>query len=251
MNLALMGCGRMGKVVEALAPRLDHTVVAWVDSTSHREGLGVAAMLASGAEVAIDFTTADAVVENVRAATGVGLDVVVGTTGWYDRLAEVEGIVEASGRGLIYAPNFSLGVQLFARLARHAARLAERAGDYDVHVSEAHHRHKADHPSGTAVRLAQGLVDELSGKDRWSAGLPEGPVDPSVLQVSVVRAGEEPGTHTVGLDGPDDRIELRHRARDRAGFARGALAAAEWIRGRPGLYTLDHMMAERFGPEGG
>jgi 4-hydroxy-tetrahydrodipicolinate reductase len=251
VKLALIGCGRMGTTVEALAPGRDHTVVAWVDSTSQREGLGMTAMLASGAEVAVDFTTADAVVDNVRAATGVGLDVVVGTTGWYDRLAEVAAIVDESGKGLIYAPNFSLGMQLFIRLARQATRLAERVGDYDVHLAEAHHRHKADHPSGTAVRLAQALVDELSTKDRWSAELPEGPMDHSVMQVSVVRAGEEPGTHTVGLDGPHDRIELRHRARSRAGFARGALAAAEWIRGRPGLYTLDDMMAERFGPEGG
>lgn len=241
----------MGRAVEALAPLRKHRVVAWLDSTSHREGLGMTAMLASEAEVAVDFTTAQAVVDNVRAATAVGLDVVVGTTGWYDRLGEVEEIVDAAGKGLIYAPNFSLGVQLFMRLARQAARLADHLGDYDVHVTEAHHRHKADHPSGTAVRLAETLLDELSTKGGWSAALRDGPVDPSVLQIAAVRVGEEPGTHTVGLDGPDDRIEIRHSARSRAGFARGALSAAEWIRGRKGVYTLEDMLADRFGPEGG
>jgi 4-hydroxy-tetrahydrodipicolinate reductase len=135
-------------------------------------------------------------------------------------------------------------MQLFFRLVRLAARLSDRLEGYDAYVLEAHHRRKQDHPSGTARRLAEILLAELSGKERWELRLREGPIDPAVLQVSAVRAGEIPGTHTVGLEGLDDRIEVRHEARGRAGFARGAVAAAEWIRGRSGIFTLDDMLEE-------
>lgn len=249
MKLALMGVGRMGKAVEALAPQRGHRVVAWLDSGSRDEGLAMTTLLASEAEVAIDFSIPDAVPQNVRAATGVGLDVVLGTTGWYQHLDEVREIVEKSGRGLVYAPNFSLGVQAFFRIARIAARLANRMDEYDVHVAEAHHRHKIDHPSGTARRLAELVLQEVTRKERWSDSLDDLPVDPATLNVAVTRAGEAPGTHVLGLDGPDDRIELRHEARGRSGFARGALHAAEWVHGRAGLFTLDDVLADRLGSE--
>ena len=247
MKLALLGVGRMGQAVQALAPERGHQVVAWLDSRSHEEGLGMTALLASEAAVAIDFSVPAAVVDNVREATSVGLDVVVGTTGWYERLDEVREIVEKSGKGLVYAPNFALGVQAFFRIARAAARLAERMDDYDVHVAETHHRHKIDHPSGTARRLTDLILEELTRKESWAENLGSGPVDPAVLNVAVTRAGEAPGTHVLGLEGPDDRIEIRHEARGRSGFARGALQAAEWVRGRVGLFTLDDLMADRFG----
>jgi 4-hydroxy-tetrahydrodipicolinate reductase len=238
-----MGVGRMGQAVESLAPSFGHEVVAWLDSSSHEDGRGMAAMLTSKAEVAIDFTTAEAVVDNVRAATGVGLDVVVGTTGWYDRLDEVRDVVERAGKGLLYAPNFSFGVHAFFRLARELGRLADELADYDVALSETHHRNKADHPSGTAIRLAELLLAEIARKDSWSATLPDGRVPPETLQVAVGRSGYEAGTHSVIMDGPDDRIELTHRARGRTAFARGALTAAEWVRGRTGIFTLDDMLS--------
>ena len=116
-----------------------------------------------------------------------------------------------------------------------------------MHVWEAHHRHKIDHPSGTAIDLADLLIEELDRKGRWSEAPPGGAPDAQVLYVASQRAGETPGTHVVGLEGPDDRIELRHEARSRAGFARGAVEAAEWVPGRSGVFTLDDMLAERFG----
>ncbi len=247
MKIALLGVGRMGRMVEALATERGHRVVAWLDSSSHEKGRGMTALLASEAEVAIDFSVPDAVVDNVRAATNVGLDVVVGTTGWYDRLDEVRDIVEASGRGLVHAPNFALGVQAFFRIARAAARLAEELEEYDLHVWEMHHRHKLDHPSGTARHLADLVVDEVTRKTAWTETLGPGPTHEGVLDVAVTRSGEEPGTHVMGLDGPDDRIEIRHQARGRSGFARGALVAAEWVQGRSGLFTLDDLMADRLG----
>lgn len=245
MKLALMGIGRMGSAVQVLAPERGHQIVAWLDSQSHQDGLDMTALLASEAEVAIDFSVPDAVVDNVRAATNVGLDVVVGTTGWDDRMDEVRDIVSASGRGLVFAPNFALGVHAFFHIARAAARLAERMEDYDLHVTEMHHRHKLDHPSGTARRLIDLVLEEVSRKERWAETSDSTPGDSRVLNVAVTRAGELPGTHVLGLDSADDRIEIRHEARGRAGFARGAIQAAEWVRGRTGVFTIEDLMADR------
>jgi 4-hydroxy-tetrahydrodipicolinate reductase len=244
MKVALIGYGRMGRAVERAAEARGHEVVARIDLEGNPEGRGITAESLNGAEVAVEFSVPEAAPANIAALAACGSDTVSGTTGWYDRLDEVRAAVERAGSGLIYAPNFSLGMQLFFRLARLAARLADGLEEYDAYVLEAHHRHKRDHPSGTARRLAEILLAELSGKERWELGPPEGPIDPAALQVTAVRAGEIPGTHTVGLEGPDDRIEVRHEARGRAGFARGAVAAAEWIRGRSGIFTLDDMLAE-------
>jgi 4-hydroxy-tetrahydrodipicolinate reductase len=244
MKVALIGYGRMGRAVEPVASTRGHEIVARIDLDGNSEGRGITAKTLNGAEVAIEFSVPEAAPANIAALAACGADTVSGTTGWYDRLEEVRAAVEGAGSGLIYAPNFSLGMQLFFRLTRLAARLSDSLEGYDAYLLEAHHRHKKDHPSGTARRLAEILLAELSGKKRWELAPPEGPIDPSVLQVTAVRAGEIPGMHTVGLDGLDDRIELRHEARGRAGFARGAVAAAEWIRGRSGVFTLDDMLEE-------
>jgi 4-hydroxy-tetrahydrodipicolinate reductase len=244
MRIALVGYGRMGRAVEQASVARGHEVVARIDLADNPDGRGIVAETLNGADVAVEFSVPEAAPANITALAACGSDVVSGTTGWYDRLEEVRAAVKAADSGLIYAPNFSLGMQLFFRLVRLAARLSDRLEGYDAYVLEAHHRRKQDHPSGTARRLAEILLAELSGKERWELGLREGPIDPAVLQVSAVRAGEIPGTHTVGLEGLDDRIEVRHEARGRAGFARGAVAAAEWIRGRSGIFTLDDMLEE-------
>ena len=124
--------------------------------------------------------------------------------------------------------------------------MADALSEYDVHVREAHHSHKIDHPSGTAITLADILIEELARKESWSATLPDGEPHAQVLYVASERAGETAGSHVVGIEGPDDRIELRHEARTRVGFARGAVTAAEWIQGRSGVFTLDDMLAETF-----
>lgn len=241
MKIALVGAGRMGAEVERLATETGYPVVARIG-----RGDPIDADSLAGAEVAIEFTEPGAAPANLVALARAGMDVVSGTTGWYDELDRVRDAVERAGTGLLYSPNFSLGVALFTRLVRGAARRVDALTDYDVHLHEAHHRHKRDHPSGTARALADGVVEVMTRKVEWREGPPDGPADPSILQVSVTRAGEIPGTHVVGLDGPDDRIELRHEARSRAGFARGALAGAEWIRGRSGVRTLDDFLADRY-----
>lgn len=244
MKIALVGYGRMGRAVEAVAAERGHDVVARIDLNENGDATELSQERLAGAQMAVEFSVPEAAASNISALAAAGIDVVCGTTGWYDRLPEVRDAVAAAGTGLVYAPNFSLGVQAFFRLARAAGQLAERLADWDVHILEAHHRHKKDHPSGTARQLAELLLEELSRKKGWELGPIAGPVDPSILQVSAVRAGEITGIHSVGLEGPDDRIEVRHEARGRAGFARGAVAAAEWIRGRPGTFTLDDMLKE-------
>jgi 4-hydroxy-tetrahydrodipicolinate reductase len=244
MKIALLGYGRMGRAVETVATARGHEIVVRLDIDDNPDGRGLTRERLAGAEVAIEFTTAEAAPRNVEGLAECGVNAVVGTTGWYDRLGEVSSEVERMGVGLIYAPNFSLGTQVFFRLAALAAELAERLNGYDAYVLEAHHRHKRDHPSGTAAKVADLLVSTLSSKTRWKAGTDDSPIDPTVLQVTSVRAGEIPGAHVVGLEGPHDRLEIRHEARARTGFAEGAVRAAEWVRGRRGVFTLEDMLAE-------
>ncbi len=244
MKLALVGYGKMGRAVENVAMEKGHEVVARIDPTLDTRDINVDTL--GGAEVAVEFSVPNGAVDNITALASAGVHVVVGTTGWHERIHDAEAAVNAAGTGMIHAANFSLGVHLFLRLTRMAGKMADALSEYDVHVREAHHRHKVDHPSGTAISLADILIEELARKESWSAALPDGEPDPQVLYVASERVGETAGTHVVGLEGPDDRIELRHEARSRAGFARGAVAAAEWIQGRSGVFTLDDMLAETF-----
>lgn len=251
MKIALLGYGRMGREVEAVARERGHEIVLRMDVGEAGDPENGVASALEAADVAIDFSVGAAVRDHVERAAREGTDVVVGTTGWDEDAEAVRRIVAEAGIGLLYGPNFSLGAHLFFRVAQIAAELAGSLGQHDVHLVETHHRHKRDHPSGTARRLAELLVRALPGKDRWEEG-PASPDRPEVLQVTSIRAGEVAGVHLVGLDGPDDRIELRHEARGRRAFARGALDAAEWLRGRTGYYTIDDMLDDRFATrEGG
>jgi len=179
----------------------------------------------------------------VAAAAKAGVALGTGTTGWALDGGGLGG-VEAAGGGVVHGPNFSLGVQIFLQLAREAARLADAVGGYDVHLQEAHHRFKKDHPSGTAIRVAETLLEELRAKSRWELGPVEGAAVEDVLYVTAARAGHVPGIHVVGMEGRWDRMEVRHEARGREGFAQGAVRAAEWIRGRTGVFTFREVVAD-------
>ena len=244
MRLALVGYGRMGRAVERIALEREHEVVA-------RLGPGdeIGSRALRGAEVAVEFTHPKAAVENIERVVATGTNLVVGTTGWWDRLGDVTEAVRVAGTGLIHAPNFSMGVHLFFELARALGAILEAYPEYDLHVREEHHRHKVDQPSGTAHHVADILVDALSSKSSWASAPPPTAEqwDPETLWVTTVRSGEIPGTHVVGLEGPDDKLQLRHEARGQDGFARGAVEAAEWIQGRTGVFTLDDLMRDRLG----
>jgi 4-hydroxy-tetrahydrodipicolinate reductase len=179
-------------------------------------------------DVAVEFTRPDAAVDNVRACVAAGCPVVVGTSGWYDRLDEVESIVEDGDGSVLWASNFSVGYALLRAAAQTTAGLLAGLDDYDVHIVETHHAAKLDAPSGTAVSLRAAVSDDLARP----------------VGVTSVRVGRVPGTHEVVVDGPYEQIVIRHEVRDRRVFADGALRAAVWLRGRRGLFTFDDVLRE-------
>lgn len=241
MRIALVGYGRMGRAVEEAARARGDEIVARLDREDR-----IDAETLAGAEVAIEFSVPSSAPLNLRRLAEAGVDTVSGTTGWDPAQGEVDAAVRAAGTGLLVAANFSLGVGFFHRIVREAARLAAGVPDYDVHLHEAHHRHKLDHPSGTARMLADSVVQLFAGKERWEESPPAGRPQREVVYLSVARAGEIAGTHVVSFEGPNDRVELRHEARDRGGFAVGAVEAAHWVRGRPGVHTLGDWLRDRF-----
>lgn len=232
MKIALIGYGKMGHEIESMARQQGDTIVRAfdIDSTVTPEAL-------ADADVCIEFSAPDAVIENIRTAVKARKDIVIGTTGWYDRLSEVQTLVKESG--LLYSSNFSLGVNIYFRMVSRAAELMNKASDYDPSIHEVHHREKADSPSGTALHLAKLLLAGIDRKKEVLTTPPKGKIGPAALHVSSTRAGYEVGTHIVAFDSEADLIELRHVAKNRRGFALGALAAARWLRGRKGVYTMD------------
>ncbi len=228
MNIALIGYGSMGKMVEAKAVECGHSIVTVINE--HHSNLDAAALADSlrAADVAIDFTAAQAVRRNVNACMTAGVPLVEGTTGWSQEAGDIQGIVEAQDGALVYGANFSIGVNLFYRVAEHAAELVARFPDYEAFVEEQHHSAKKDSPSGTALKLKR-IVSESLGSE---------------FSICSTRAGHIPGTHRVGFDGPADQILLEHTARSREGFALGAIMAAEWIVRKKGFFEFSDVMDE-------
>ena len=228
MKLALIGYGAMGQLVAKLANEQGHEVAgtfASIDKDRNAEDL---VNSLRGCDVAIDFSVAAAVRRNVDACAQAGVPLVEGTTGWNGELDDIKKIVTQHRGALIYGANFSVGVQVFYRIAARAAELFRGLASYDGFIEEAHHKRKRDAPSGTAVQLGK-LVSEGLGRD---------------VPVTSTRAGYIPGTHRLGFDSVADQITLTHAARSRAGFAAGALVAAGWIVGRKGVYEFSEAFDE-------
>jgi len=223
MRLLLVGRGRMGRLIETLAAGYDAEVAFVLDRASNPKGAGVTAERCRGIDVAIDFSTAEATLDSVPTLAAHGVSLVIGTTGWLTREAELRDAVTKAGIGAVVASNFSLGANVLEALAESAGRLLAGADGYGAFIHEAHHSAKKDAPSGTALTLRKAV--ERGGFPR--------PVD-----VSSTRAGFIPGTHTIGFDAQAETLELRHTVRDRATFAHGALAAARWVQGRKGWFTM-------------
>jgi 4-hydroxy-tetrahydrodipicolinate reductase len=221
-NLAIIGMGRMGRAIQELAPAMGWNVCATFDADGSAGGTGITAQTLNGADAAVEFTEPPAATSNARACISAGCPVVVGTTGWYDALPVIEREVERSGGALLWAPNFSLGVNVLDELTRAAGALLAGAEAFDAHVVETHHSGKKDSPSGTAAMLHKTLAGAL-GRETG---------------VTSIRIGSVPGTHEVVFDGPFEQLVLRHEARDRRVFAAGALAAAAWLVGRKGVFTM-------------
>jgi len=232
-RLALIGYGKMGKLLEQLAPVHGFEVTVRLDGRSNVGGTGIREeIFQGGVDAAIDFSVPGAVAANIERLADLGIPAVVGTTGWQDDLPRIKALVEERGErgaGLLYGANFSVGVQVFYRLAEAAARLLAAEASYDAWLYEIHHSKKKDAPSGTLKEIQRVL--ERAGYDR--------PID-----VASNRAGAIPGTHQIGFDSEADTILLEHRARSRAGFAHGALRAARWMLGRRGVYEFSAVWEE-------
>jgi len=220
MKLAIVGYGKMGRMIEALAPEYGFAVHARIDVNDD-------ATAAQGADVAIEFSIPEAAAGNVERLAALGLPVVVGTTGWLAEMDRVRAAVEAHGTGLVWSPNFSIGVNVFSRLVREAARLLADEAQYGAWAWEVHHSTKKDARSGTLIKLVNEMKN--AGYER-------------AIDVSSNRAGAHPGTHEIGFDSAADTITLRHSARSREGFARGALKAAQWIPGKKGVFEFSDVL---------
>lgn len=227
LNIAIVGYGKMGHLIERLAEARGHRIAARFDIDNNSDGAGLTAETLSGVDVAIEFSTPDTVLSNVHRLVALRVPVVVGTTGWYQQLAAVKAEVEKQQAALVYGANFSLGVNLFFRLVQQAGALFAQYAEYDPYLLEAHHRFKKDAPSGTALVLADQLRQSYGERTPSAAS---------------IRAGHIPGTHEVGFDSEADTITLTHTARNREGFAAGAVLAAEKIIGKQGVFEFSELL---------
>ena len=228
MKIGLIGYGAMGRMVGDLAVARGHEVSVKVDIADAGQSVADLAERLHACDVAIDFSIGDAVPKHVEAAVDAQVPLVVGTTGWLAQLEAVRQTVEQHQGALIYGANFSVGVQIFYRIAARTAELFRAVTDYDGFIEEAHHKRKLDAPSGTALKLGE-VVRQNLGRD---------------VPVSSTRSGYIPGTHRLGFDSAADQIRITHEARSREGFAAGALMAAEWIVGRKGVYEFSEVFDE-------
>jgi len=227
MRIAIVGNGKMGQAVAALAERRGHIIHAMIGGAENAGGRALTDQRLAGAEVAVEFTRPDAVVANLERLIEAGVPTVTGTTGWQEQLPRITELVERRGGALLHAANFSIGVHLFLRAAQDLARhFAGRSG-FDAFILEEHHAAKHDAPSGTARELQARMRSADPGRP---------------FPITSVRAGGTPGTHVVAYDGLSERVTLGHEARSRDGFAAGALAAAEWLPGHRGVHTVEDML---------
>ena len=232
MRIALLGYGKMGRMVEEIALREGWEIGPKLDINDNAGGAGITRESMAGVDAAVEFSQPSAVVANIEAAAKAGVSLVVGTTGWSEHSDKIEKIVSDSGIGLVYGANFSVGMNLFFEIVSRASEIIGKVPQYDPFLSEEHHRAKKDAPSGTALNLLELMRPHLNN------------TDPSV---ACVRAGSIPGTHVIGFDSPADTILLEHRARSRQGFAEGAVLAARWIVGKKGIYDFRQIFREIVG----
>ena len=239
MNIALLGHGNMGQEIERLARAKGiHAVSIALQNAGEKIDMG----LVKSADVVVDFTSPEIVLENIRAILSAGKNMVVGTTGWYDRLNEAEKLVKESDTGLIYGQNFSIGANIFFQAVANATKLTSAFGNYDVYGLEIHHAGKKDSPSGTALRTAKEILDNSTTKKVLQTGRLDRQINPEELHFASVRGGKNPGFHEVVFDSNADAITISHSAHNREGFAEGAILAAEFINGKKGVYTFDDVM---------
>ena len=231
MKIALLGYGKMGRVIEKIAISRGHEVTLKIDKDNAPYDIKMV-------DVAINFSTPDSAVSAISSALSNGIPVISGTTGWLSEMDVIENLCDTKKGAFIYASNFSLGVNIFFELNKHLAKMMKNLTDYDVNLEEIHHTQKQDAPSGTAITLAEGVL-ENSEYDNWELT----PLnDDKKLAITAKRIDDVPGTHTVNYDSTVDSISLTHTAHNREGFGLGAVVAAEWIVGKTGVFTMNDVL---------
>lgn len=232
IDLAIVGYGKMGKMIESIAPLNDFNISGIYDVINP-----VKEHLKENTEVAIEFSTPASVIENVEYLSSRGIDIVCGTTGWYNKANIVKDIIKKNGTGFIYASNFSVGVNIFFQIVKYAASIIDKYEQYDINLTETHHTQKLDKPSGTAIRTAEYIMDNIKRKDKFVSDL----VDAAQNEINILskRIENVVGRHEVEFASESDSITLIHNANSRSGFAEGALLAAKYIKGKKGFYKFE------------
>ncbi len=236
MKTAIIGYGKMGREIEKILAERGHETRLIIDIDNRAD---LDARHLAGIDVALEFTTPATAYENIRCCIDCGTPVVSGTTGWTTRLPEIEALCREKGGALFYASNFCLGVNLLFQLNRQLAAMIDRVGGYEVGIEEIHHTQKKDAPSGTAITLAEGIIENLHTKRSWVNDLPAAP---DQIEIRSVREGDIAGIHTIRYESADDRIELRHTIKNRRTLALGAVIAAEFLCGKRGVYTMKDLL---------
>ena len=235
MKIALVGYGKMGKTIEQIARNRGHEIVSIIDVNNPGDFESEAF---KQADVAIEFTTPATAFDNYMKCFAAGVPVVSGPTGWLSRLDEVKRMCAEEGKTYFYASNFSIGVNIFFALNKYLAKIMNNFPSYDVRMTEVHHIHKLDAPSGTAITLAEGVLENLDRKERWTLETAEKPTD---LPIHAIREGEVPGIHEIIYESDADTISIKHDAKSRAGFALGAVLAAEFTAGKKGFLGMNDL----------
>lgn len=241
MNILLLGYGKMGKTIEKIALERDHQVAGRIDADNHAD---LANLEPDDVDVVIEFSSPESAAENITYCLERGWPIVCGTTGWLSHRNEIEALCRDRKGAFFYASNYSIGVNLFFRLNKVLAKFMRKYPSYQVSMTEIHHTEKKDAPSGTAITLAEGVMEHLPTKHRWIGKEGNVPLINSTdaVEIESLREGTVPGTHTVRYDSDVDRIEITHVAHSRQGFALGAVVAAEWLVGREGVFSMDDLL---------
>ena len=241
MKIAIIGYGRMGHEIEEIAKSKGHATVTF-DTQCKADRCELTEENLKDIDVAIDFTIPKSALENAKMLNKAGINTVMGTTGWYDKKEEMKN--EVKDIGFIWSGNFSIGVNLFFKILEQTSKIMNKIPDYDVLAYEMHHNKKKDSPSGTAKMMADILIKNIDRKKKLVTEMLDRPIEKDELHFASVRGGNIPGTHSIMFDSAADTIELKHTARNRSGFALGAVIAAEWIKGKKGFFGINDFMKE-------
>lgn len=244
MNIALIGYGKMGRIIDEIAQERGHHIALIIDGINRKE---IAPESLADIDMAIDFSTPKSAIDNILLCFEANIPIVVGTTGWYEQLQEIKQKCENGNKSLLYGSNFSIGVNVFFHINKLLAKAMNPYKQYDVQVEEIHHTHKLDAPSGTAITIAEGIIANTDHKQEWVNDLigedEEVIAKKDQLLIESHRIDEVPGTHTVLYSSEVDQLEFKHTAHNRAGFALGAIIAAEWLQNKKGFYSVTDMFA--------